>query len=44
MRNDEAAEATAEELRAADWVVGSLEGLAVTAKADELELRFMPVA
>jgi sugar-phosphatase len=35
---------SAEELRAADWVVGSLEGLAVTAKADELELRFMPVA
>ena len=34
----------AADLRQADWIVGSLEGLAVTAKADELELRFSPVA
>jgi sugar-phosphatase len=33
-----------EELRQAEWVVASLEGLAVTAKADGLELRFAPVA
>jgi sugar-phosphatase len=33
----------AEELHEADWVVGSLEGLAVTAKAEGLELRFAPV-
>jgi sugar-phosphatase len=33
----------AEELHEADWVVGSLEGLAVTAKAEGLELRFVPV-
>jgi len=33
-----------EELRGADWVVGSLEGLAVTANADGLELRFVQVA
>jgi mannitol-1-/sugar-/sorbitol-6-phosphatase len=35
---------SAADLREADWIVGSLEGLAVTAKADELELRFSPVA
>jgi sugar-phosphatase len=34
----------AADLRQADWVVGSLEGMAVTAKADVLELRFSPVA
>jgi mannitol-1-/sugar-/sorbitol-6-phosphatase len=33
-----------EELREADWIAPSLEGLAVTAKADGLELRFEPVA
>ncbi len=33
-----------EELRDADWVVGSLEGLAVRASAEGLELRFLPVA
>jgi sugar-phosphatase len=33
-----------EELQGAEWVVQSLEGLAVTAKADGLELRFTPVA
>ncbi len=33
----------AADLRGADWVVGSLEGLAVTAKADVLELRFSPM-
>lgn len=33
---------TAEELNAADWIVGSLEELSVTAKADGLELRFAP--
>lgn len=32
------------ELRDADWVVGSLEGLAVRASAEGLELRFWPVA
>jgi sugar-phosphatase len=32
-----------EELRSADWVVGSLEGLAVTATLDGLEMRFLPV-
>ncbi len=35
---------SAEELHGADWVVGSLEGLAVTANADGLELRFLPLA
>jgi mannitol-1-/sugar-/sorbitol-6-phosphatase len=35
---------SAEDLRQADWIVGSLEGLAVTAKADGLELRFSAVA
>jgi mannitol-1-/sugar-/sorbitol-6-phosphatase len=35
---------SAEDLRAADWVVASLEGLAVTANQDGLELRFLPVA
>ena len=34
---------SAEELREADWVADSLEGLAVVAKADGLELRFSPV-
>ncbi|MEO6806734.1 MAG: HAD-IA family hydrolase [Edaphobacter sp.] len=34
---------SAEELCNADWVVGSLEGLAATAKVDGMELRFMPV-
>jgi len=33
-----------EELRGADWVVGSLEGLAVTVNPEGLELRFLPVA
>ncbi len=33
-----------EELRGADWIAGSLEGLAVTTAADELELRFLPLA
>jgi sugar-phosphatase len=33
-----------EELRGADWVVGSLEGMAVGASAEGLELRFLPVA
>lgn len=32
-----------EELQGAEWVTKSLEGLAVTAKADGLELRFTPV-
>jgi sugar-phosphatase len=31
------------ELRAADWVVASLEGLAVVTDPDGLELRFLPV-
>jgi sugar-phosphatase len=35
---------SAAELHEADWVVGSLEGLAVTANPDGLELRFLPVA
>lgn len=34
---------SAVELHEAEWVVGSLEGLAVAAKADGLELRFSPV-
>jgi sugar-phosphatase len=34
----------AAELVGADWVVESLEGLAVTANPDGLELRFLPVA
>jgi sugar-phosphatase len=33
----------AEELHEADWVVGSLERLAVTANPDGLELRFLAV-
>jgi len=33
---------TAEELNAADWIVGSLEELSVIAKADGLQLRFAP--
>jgi mannitol-1-/sugar-/sorbitol-6-phosphatase len=33
-----------EELRAANWIAQSLEGLTVTAKADGLELRFSPVS
>ena len=33
-----------EELHASSWVISSLEGLAVTANADGLELRFAPVA
>ena len=35
---------TRDELRAADWVVASLEGLAVMADSDGLALRFSPVA
>jgi mannitol-1-/sugar-/sorbitol-6-phosphatase len=35
---------SAEDLRAADWVVASLEGLVVTANQDGLELQFSPVA
>jgi len=35
---------SAEELHGADWVVGSLEGLSVTANAGGLELRFVPLA
>jgi mannitol-1-/sugar-/sorbitol-6-phosphatase len=35
---------SAEELRAADWVVGSLEGLQVMVDTDGLELQFSPVA
>jgi mannitol-1-/sugar-/sorbitol-6-phosphatase len=35
---------SADELHGADWVVGSLEGLAVTANAEGLELRFAPLA
>ena len=31
------------ELQGADWVVGSLEGLAVTVNPDGLELQFLPV-
>jgi sugar-phosphatase len=34
---------SAAELRGADWILGSLEGLAVTATLDGLELRFLPV-
>lgn len=34
---------SAEELREADWVMDSLEGLAVTVSAEGLELMFMPV-
>jgi sugar-phosphatase len=34
---------SAAELQEADWVVGSLEGLTVTANPDGLELRFLPV-
>jgi sugar-phosphatase len=34
---------SAAELRGADWIVGSLEGLAVMVKPDGLELRFLPV-
>ena len=34
---------SAAELRGADWIVGSLEGLAVTVKPEELELRFLPI-
>jgi sugar-phosphatase len=34
---------SADELHEADWVVGSLERLAVTANPDGLELRFFPV-
>ena len=35
---------SAAELHGADWVVGSLEGLAVTVIPDGLELRFSPVS
>ena len=35
---------SAAELHGADWVVGSLEGLAVTVNQDGLELRFLPVS
>jgi mannitol-1-/sugar-/sorbitol-6-phosphatase len=34
---------SAAELRGADWIVGSLEGLAVTVTLDGLEMRFLPV-
>jgi sugar-phosphatase len=34
---------SADELHEADWVVGSLEALAVTANPDGLKLRFLPV-
>jgi sugar-phosphatase len=34
---------SAAELRGADWIVESLEGLAVTVSVDGLELRFLPV-
>lgn len=34
---------TAADLHEADWVVGSLEGLVVTANRDGLELRFSPI-
>jgi mannitol-1-/sugar-/sorbitol-6-phosphatase len=34
---------SAAELRGADWILGSLEGLSVTATLDGLELRFLPV-
>ena len=34
---------SAAELHGADWVVGSLEGLAVTVNPDGLELQFLPV-
>jgi mannitol-1-/sugar-/sorbitol-6-phosphatase len=34
---------SAAELRGADWILGSLEGLAVTVSVDGLELRFLPV-
>jgi sugar-phosphatase len=33
---------SADELQEADWVVDSLEGVAVTANAGGLELRFVP--
>jgi sugar-phosphatase len=35
---------SAAELRGADWIMGSLEGLAVTVNPDGLELRFLPLA
>jgi mannitol-1-/sugar-/sorbitol-6-phosphatase len=35
---------TAAELHEADWIVGSLEGLAVKANGEGLELRFLPLA
>lgn len=35
---------SAEDLREADWIVGSLERVAVTTKTDGLELRFSPAA
>jgi sugar-phosphatase len=34
---------SAAELREADWILGSLEGLAVTATLDGLKMRFLPV-
>ena len=34
---------SAEELSAADWIVGSLEGLTVSVNRDGLEMRFLPV-
>jgi sugar-phosphatase len=34
---------SAEELGGADWILGSLEGLAVTTTLDGLEMRFLPV-
>jgi mannitol-1-/sugar-/sorbitol-6-phosphatase len=34
---------SAEDLREADWIVGSLEGLSVTTKADGVELQFSPM-
>src|SRR5271170_6027430 len=35
---------SAEDLRGADWIVGSLEGLVVTANSEGLELGLLPVA
>ena len=34
---------SAEELNLADWIIGSLEDLAFTARPDGLELRFLPI-
>jgi sugar-phosphatase len=35
---------SAADLKAADWIVRSLEGLSVTASTDGVELSFAPVA